>query len=195
MGYNSIDKAANHDPGLSMFLFSELDAFYSIAVPHSDDTQVIVDDHRFITGEGWKVAYIIPEKHTGKATTVGPLGSQTLKNEFDIFIPGIDDATLNFVRACLNDRFITLHRDADCSNPLLYQLGNACKPARFTCDMSIGTFEPTGEKGFTMKVTWAGIMYLYAGVITFPSYDMYTYRIRDNGDIRDTDTGDLRIVN
>ena len=184
MSYTSLTAAANHDPGLSAFLFSEIEAFYSIAMPVSDDTQVIVDDHVFIAGEGWKVAYIIPEKHTGKATTVGSLGSQTLKNEFEIFIPGADDATLMFVKQCLNDRFITLHRDADCDNPLLYQLGNACKPARMTCDMEIGTFEPTGEKGFNIKVTWPGVIYLYAGAITFPSDDTGGHRLLEDGSFR-----------
>ena len=168
MGYNytTLTKAANTFPGLSKFFFCELSGFASIAEPASSATQIISGDHTFPSGEGWKTAYIIPEKHTGKASTAGTLGSQTLKHEFEIFIPGIDAWTLDFVKQALNDTFITLHRDADCSNPLMYQLGNACRGVRMTSDLSIGTFEPTGEKGFTMKCTWAGIMYLYGGAMT-----------------------------
>ena len=165
MSYNTLTKAANHDPGLSDFFFCELSAF--LVLQDADPgTQTISATHTFTSPEGFKKAFIIPEKHTGKASTVGSLGSQTLKNEFEIFIPGIDDATLVFVKNAINDTFITIHTDADCDNPQKYQLGNACKPERMTSDMSIGTFEPTGEKGFMMKVTWAGIPYIYAGAIT-----------------------------
>lgn len=165
MGYNTLTKAANYFPGLSTFFFSELSSFDVLADPLAD-SQLISGDHTFVSGEGWKKAYIISEKHTGKATTAGSLGSQTLKYEMEVFIPGIDEPVLDFIKNALNDQFITMHRDADCSNPMLYQIGNACRGARMTCDMVIGTFEPTGEKGFTCKFIWAGIMYLYTGVMT-----------------------------
>lgn len=166
MSYNTLTKPLNHFPGLSDFFFCELSVFDTIADVAAPGGQTISDTHTFTMGEGFKKAFIIPEKHTGKASTAGTLGSQTLKNEFEVFIPGIDDATLTFIKNALNDVFITIHTDADCDNPQKYQLGNACRGVRMTCDLTIGTFEPTGDKGFTCKFTWAGIPYIYDGAVT-----------------------------
>ncbi|MBS1684769.1 MAG: hypothetical protein JSS76_08445 [Bacteroidetes bacterium] len=166
MGYNTLTKPLNLMPGLSKFLFCEKSAFSTIA-PAIPGSQIIGADHTFPSGEGWKTAYIIVDEHTGKAATAGNKGSQTLKNEFSVFLPGIDDATLSFVKKALNDEFITLHKDADCDNPLWLQLGDECKGATMTCDLEIGTTAPDGRKGYILKFTWPGIMYIYTGQITY----------------------------
>ncbi|MBS1684753.1 MAG: hypothetical protein JSS76_08365 [Bacteroidetes bacterium] len=165
MSYNTLLKPDNLAPGLTAFYFCEKEAFLALQSATAG-TQTISTTHTFPAGEGFKTGYVQPDSHTGKAATAGNKGSQTLKNEFQVFLPGINDANLTFVKQALNGEFITLHKDADCDNPLILQLGNDCKGAILTAALEIGTTEPNGQKGFMLTFTWPGIMYIYEGAIT-----------------------------
>ena len=158
-------KPQNIQPGLTKFWFCEKSAFSNIAT-HNPNSQIIYGNHTFPAGEGWKTAYILKDKHTGKGTTIGTKGAAVVKMEMEVFLPGIDDATLSFVKRAINDEFITLHKDSDCEYPLVYQLGDECVGATVTCDLSIGTIEPNGEKGFTLKFSYNNLLWIYPGVIT-----------------------------
>jgi hypothetical protein len=49
------------------------------------------------------------------------------------------------------------------------QLGNECRPAEIDGSYTLGTFEPTGEKGIFLKVKWTGIPYIYDATVPYAS--------------------------
>lgn len=156
-------------PGLSAFYYAPVGEFTSIKKPVAPfteigDTQKITQTHTL--ENGFYRAYIIKQRHSGKGSTVGSIGSKTMLNEYQVFIPGIDAKRLEIVKKMLNDEFITLHRDSDCDNGFYLQLGTECRPVYFDAEYTTGTIEPNGEKGFILTAKWAGVPYIYSGTVT-----------------------------
>lgn len=172
MNYDHILKpTTNLEPGLTDFLIGIQSQMSSIKKPlapftNPGDSQTITETHLFTDPYGFYRAYQVKQKHEGKGDSAGSLGSKTLANEFTVFMPGIDATRLEFVKALQNEDLLTLHRDSDCDNEQWLQLGNECRPATAEVSYTTGTYEPTGEKGFIIKIKWTGIPYVYAGTIT-----------------------------
>jgi hypothetical protein len=171
MNYAHIAKPAiNPEPGFSDFFFiptAELETIRKPTAPFTapGDTQTIKTAHVPVDGKGAYRVYQLKEKHTAKGDTAGSFGSKTLKNEVDLFMPGFDAERLEFVKSILNEYVLTWSRDANCDLDTLIQYGNECRPAEIDANYTIGTFEPTGEKGFFLKVKWTGIPYVYAATL------------------------------
>ena len=173
MGYGHIIKPVNPPmPGLSDFYYAPISEFTSLKKPVGPftdigDEQTISQTHTL--DNGFYKAYLIKEKHEGKGSTVGTIGSKTLLNEFKIFIPGFDAKRLEIVKKLLNEELITLHRDSDCDNGYYIQQGTACRPVRVDAEYTTGTIEPNGEKGFILTCKYVGIPYIYSGTVTIAS--------------------------
>lgn len=169
--YGHLNKpVVNPEPGYSDFFFIPIKELVTVRKPVAPflvpgDTQTIKLAHVPAAGKGAYRIYQVKDKHTGKGTTAGNKGSKTMANEANIFMPGFDAERLELVKALLNEDVLTWHRDANCDLDLLIQMGNDCRPASIEWNYEIGTFEPTGDKGFFGTVKWTGIPYVYAAVL------------------------------
>lgn len=174
MAYAHVTKPASVEPGLSDFLIGIKSEFTTIQKPvapftNPGDSQTIVSAHVPVATKGFYRCYIDKKKHTGKGDQAGTFGSKTLANEYDVFLPGFDAVRLELVKNLMNEEVITLHRDANCDLDTFIQLGNECRPAEIDGSYTLGTFEPTGEKGIFLKVKWTGIPYIYDATVPYAS--------------------------
>ena len=172
MTYTHVARSGNIEPGLSDFLVAIFAEFTSFGKPEppflaAGDSLTIVDAHVPATGKGFYRAYQVKEMHGGKGDPVGNTGAKTLKNEFNIFIPGFDAVVLEFGANIMNEDVITLHRDANCDAATWIQLGNDCVQARIEINYTLGTIGPTGEKGLFAKVFWTGIPKFYTATVPY----------------------------
>ncbi len=175
MTYDHITKTTGSiEPGLSDFLIGLISEFTTISAPtppftNPGDEVAIASAHVPAATKGFYRCYQVKEKHTGKGDPVGSTGAKTLNNEFNIFMPGFDKVQMEFVKNAMNEEWLTLHRDADCSENKWIQLGDECRPAKIEFNYTLGTFEPTGEKGFFGKVMWVGIPKFYEATVPYAS--------------------------
>lgn len=172
MTYTHVAKSTNIVPGLSDFLFSLFSDWDTIAKPvppflTPGASLEIVDAHVPFTDNGFKRAYQVPEKHTGKGDPVGSIGAKVWKNEYNIFIPGFDSVIAEFGANIMNEEIITLHRDANCDVNTWIQLGDECQKARMEINYTLGTIGPEGEKGLFAKVFWTGIPKFYKATVAY----------------------------
>lgn len=173
MTYDHLAKTSEGiDPGFSDFLVGVISQFTTIqkvispAVNPGDE--VTIDTaHVPVATKGFYRIYQIKNKHTGKGDPTGAFGAKTLKNEYDVFIPGFDKVQMEWVKNIMNEEIFTLHRDVNCETDKWIQLGDGCKPAEIDINYTIGTFEPTGEKGFFGKVKWTGIPKFYEATVPY----------------------------
>jgi hypothetical protein len=172
MNYTHIAQNKVVEPGLSDFLLGLLSDFTTIqkpAAPFSNpgDEVRIKTAHVPATDKGFIRCYQVKQRHTGKGDPAGTFGAMSLNNEYDIFMPGFSPEQMEFVKNSMNDEWMTLHRNSDCDNDYWVQLGDACRPARIEWNYTLGTFEPTGEKGFFGKVKWYGIPKFYEATVPY----------------------------
>lgn len=158
------------EPGLSDFYIGLVSDFTTIQKPTAPftapgDEVTIKTAHVPVTDRGFLRVYQDKKRHSGKGDPIGTSNARTFNNEFDVFIPGVDKVTMEWVKKAMRSQIITLHRDADCDNPQIIQLGDGCKNAEIEINYTTGTFEPTGEKGFFGKVKWVGIPKFYEATI------------------------------
>lgn len=175
MTYTHIAKTTESvEPGLSDFLIGILKDFTTIAKPtppftNPGDEVAIVTAHVPVATKGFLRCYQVKEKHTAKGDAVGSAGARTLQNTASIFIPGFDKIQMELVKNLMNEEIMTLHRDADCSDTKWIQFGDECRPAKFSANYTLGTFEPTGEKGIFAEIMWTGIPKFYEATVPYAS--------------------------
>jgi len=169
--YDHVTKPVFIRPGLSDFLIGVLSEFTTISAPvapftNPGDSVTIASAHVPATGKGFYRCYQVKTKHEGKSTSSGTFGAKTMKNEFKVFVPGTDAATLEFVMNIINEEVMTLHRDADCEDPNWFQLGDGCTNAEIDSEFTTGTTD-SGDKGYVLTVKWNGIPKVYAATVPY----------------------------
>lgn len=170
MTFDHLDASVQIEPGLSDFYIGIVSEFTSIAKPtapfaNKGDEVRIQTAHVPKTNCGFYRVYQVKKRHQGKGDPAGAFGAKTLVHEYEVFVPGVDPITTEFVKNIINKEVFTLHRDSDCANPQVIQLGDECRPAEIDANYTTGTIEPSGEKGYILKVKWVGIQKFYEAAI------------------------------
>lgn len=171
--YGNISKAGTVKPGSCEILVAPLSYFSSIAVPTAHtaagESKTISDDHAFNVGKHFfKFLGNVKPKNTGKGSTVGEQGSQTMKWEVSVPVGGLSAPLLEFIDGGLNEDFIVLVADGcacgvDTDGYL--QLGCEKVPCKLTVDGDLGTIDG-GFKGATLKFEAYGVPNVYTGDVS-----------------------------
>lgn len=170
--YGNIAKETTVKPGSCKILIGIKSYFTSIAVPTAHaaagESKTISDDHTFTSGKGFiECLGYVRQKGAGKGSTVGELGSKTMKWEISVPVSGLSAPLLEFIEGGLNNDFIILAADGclcgvDADTYLQFGCENI--PAQLSVDGDLGTIEG-GFKGATLKFESYGVPNVYTGEI------------------------------
>lgn len=171
--YGNIAKDTSVKPGSCKLLIGPKSYFSAIAAPSTHaaagDSKTISGDHTFTVGKGFiECLGTVKQKSTGKGSTVGEMGSKTMKMEITAMVGGTSAALLEFIEGGLNNDFIILAADGclcgvDADQYL--QFGCENLPAQLSAEIDLGTVEG-GFKGVTLKFESYGVPNVYTGDIT-----------------------------
>lgn len=154
------------------FLFAEPKEFTTIAAaPNTGttegETNIIVDDHIFPVGKGFKKASTYRDGVVAEGQTAGEVGFQSKEHMIKGFLVGDYAELKEKVANMLNKAFIVLYQDPECSSTRYQQLGCACDPAVLKeYKYNSGNKTSGGKKGFELTFTAAEIPFDYQGLIT-----------------------------
>jgi hypothetical protein len=150
--------------------------FASIKAPTAHSTagqsKEITTTHTFNSGKGF-IAFdgYVRQKGTGKGSTVGDVGSKTMKYEISAPVAGMNSELLEFIEGGLNEDFIVLAADGcQCGidGQEYLQFGCENNPAILSADSDLGTIEG-GFKGNTLKFEAFGVPNVYSGSVVLMS--------------------------
>lgn len=128
------------------------------------DASLIIADHVFKTGKGWRPIAITMDSGEATSKLQGDIDGKSVINELKFFIPGLDPKTLGTQKLGKNDRFMFLAPMADGT---YLQIGTVRFPAMFK-DFNFSTAKnKSGVRGAEVVVESMEVStILYEGLIT-----------------------------
>ncbi len=147
--------------------FATLSAAQAPTANYGDDS-IIIADHTFLTGKGFRSIYISNRESELLADYLGGQDSRAVRPNLPAFMPGINPVTTTFFSEL--KEYIVLVPDVLCSGDRYIQIGTACRRAEIPADsvkMKGGKAESNDPVGHEFVITgYADKIYYYEGVVT-----------------------------
>lgn len=169
-----IGRPSKVTPGLGQELliaeygwFTTLQAAQAPTANYGDDS-IIIADHAFTVGKGFRSIYISNRESELLADYLGSQDSRAVMPRIEAFMPGINPVTTTFFAEL--KEYIVLVPDVLCGGDRYVQIGTACRRAEIPAEsvkMRSGKAESNDPVGHEFVINgYADKIYYYEGAVT-----------------------------